>query len=194
MKHIYVLSSGSLHFVGRRKQKARIYSSMTHMPKKLQGRCCARGTFWGDFLEEGLEEETQRNADDLDQVPLCCVLLIPGALMCKMSAHMQLFCTQPSSVTRFMPTVLVRGKEWDWVTARTNGILSGRKQNRERKWSGIIPGTANGKGWERTTGKDDDAVFIVNWPAFQMSPEDTATISMQPDAHSDYTFWLGWRQ
>lgn len=51
-----------------------------------------------------------------------------------------------------------------------------------------------GKGWERTTGRDDDAVFIVNWPAFQMSPEDTATISMQPDAQSDYTFWLGWRQ
>lgn len=59
MKHIYVLSSGSLHFVGRRKQKARIYSSMTHMPKTLQGRCCARGTFWRDFLEEGLEEETE---------------------------------------------------------------------------------------------------------------------------------------
>lgn len=25
-----------------------------------------------------------------------------------------------------------------------------------------------------------------------MSPEDSATISMQPDTHSDYTFWLAW--
>jgi hypothetical protein len=41
---------------------------------------------------------------------------------------------------------------------------------------------------ERTTGRNHDALFIVNCPAFWMSPEDTATINMQPDTHSDYTF------
>lgn len=43
-----------------------------------------------------------------------------------------------------------------------------------------------------TTGRDSTVLFTVNCPAFQMSPEDTATISMQPDTHSDYTFWLAW--
>lgn len=48
---------------------------------------------------------------------------------------------------------------------------------------------------ERTTGKDNDVLLsIVNCPAFQVSPEDTALISMQPDTHNDYTFWLGWWQ
>lgn len=47
-------------------------------------------------------------------------------LMCNFSG------TQSSSQTRFMPTVLVCGKEGGWATARTNGILQGRERNREK--------------------------------------------------------------
>lgn len=36
----------------------------------LQGRCCEKGNICERFLEEGLEEEAQRNADNLDLVPL----------------------------------------------------------------------------------------------------------------------------
>lgn len=43
-----------------------------------------------------------------------------------------------------------------------------------------------------TAGRDSTVLFTVSCPAFQMSPEDSATISMQPDTHSDYTFWLAW--
>ena len=73
-----------------------------------------QGELSGDFLQEGLEEGIQRNTENLDQsgaLLLHAHLCIQNASMCQMSAHVQLSCTQPLSVTRFVPTVLVRGKE-----------------------------------------------------------------------------------
>lgn len=67
-------------------------------------------------------------------------------------ARVQLMCnffgTPPSSQTRFMPTVLVSEKnKTGWQPEQMESSRAGRKT--ERKWNGIIPGTAKGKGWKR---------------------------------------------
>lgn len=61
---------------------------------------------------------------------------------------------------------------------------------REEK-HGIVPGS-DVRVWETGQLADSTALSLVNCPALQMSPEDTATIIIQADTQSDYTFWLAW--
>lgn len=74
------------------------------------------------------------------------------------------------------------------MTARTNGVLRGRK--RGKTWH--CPRKRRESLGDGTTGRDSTALSLVNCPALQMSPEDTATIIIRADTQSDYTFWLAW--
>lgn len=69
------MPSGSLHFGGK---KTKSQNSL-HVPKNVASEMLWRGNhsaeIWRDFLEEGLEEETEATGDNLDQVSLCHILL-----------------------------------------------------------------------------------------------------------------------
>lgn len=162
---------------------------MWHIPCKLRVGCHTRRSLaeiQRGFLREGLREETLTDGDSLDQS------LSPASGSPLRSTGFQLVRNisgiQPSPKMRRPHMVLVHRKEWNCVTARTNGVLRGRK--RGKTWH--CPRKRRESLGDGTTGRDSTALSLVNCPALQMSPEDTATIIIRADTQSDYTFWLAW--
>ena len=136
------------------------------------------GGDWGQF----------RSGFPLPHSPLC----LQNALVCKMSAPARLFWDSAVILNEVHAHGVGPCKRMTgWRPEQMDSSKAGRHiKRKDMKWHD--PRNCHGERvGERRAGKDYDVLSTVNCPAFQMSPEDTATISMQPDS-AQWVHILAW--